>query len=185
MRRRTRIFSLVLALGGLIVLALLPRAASAGPMHDAGSIGLGDMTPHAPIEVHVSPALKKVLQGVICQCGCNLDAYQCKQTMTCDVSTAMWDQAKQIVDRDGKTPEQALALFASDYGERVLASPLKRGFNLTAWGLPFAALAVGGLVLGFALRRWRPAAADGSGVDEPEVDKAYRQRIERELAEED
>lgn len=185
MRRRTRTVALVVALGGLIVLGLAPRAANAGPMHDAGSVVLADMTSHAPIEVHVSPALKKVLQGVICQCGCNLDAYQCKQTMTCDVSTAMWDQAKKMVDRDGKTPEQALALFASDYGERVLASPLKRGFNLTAWGLPIAALAVGCLVLGFAIRRWRPAAVDGPEIDDRDVDDTYRERIERELAEED
>jgi cytochrome c-type biogenesis protein CcmH len=185
MRRRTQFVALVLALGGGIVLGVVPRGANAAPMRGVGSIGFADMTPHAPIEVHVSPALKKVLQGVICQCGCNLDAYQCKQTMTCDVSTTMWDQAQLMVDRDGKTPEQALTLFASDYGERVLASPLKRGFNLTAWGLPFAAFVVGGLVLGFALRRWRPATADGPGVDECDVDEVYRQRIERELSEED
>lgn len=187
MRRNARVVAVVLMLGGLTMFALLPRVASAAPMHDvdpAADAVASSMAPHAPTEIHVSPNLKRVLQGLICQCGCNLDAYQCQQTMTCNVSTAMWDQAEEVVDRQGKTAEQALELFAADYGERVLAAPTKRGFNLTAWVLPFVALGIGAGVLAFALRGWRaqPLAEDVPSTD---VDKRYLDQIERELREED
>lgn len=183
--------ALALTLGGLAVFALMPRVATAAPMHDAGGVALasvgsdGDMVEHTPSEVHVSPGLKKVLQGVLCQCGCNLDAYQCQQTMTCDVSTAMWSQAERLVDREGKTPDQALELFAVDYGERVLAAPLKKGFNLTAWGLPLVALLIGAIVLAVALRGWRPRATGASDEPSPDVDARYAERIEAEIREEE
>lgn len=185
--RRIRALVLALTLGGLVVFALVPRIARAAPVHDVGGTMLasGDMVEHAPTEVHVSPGLKRVLQGVLCQCGCNLDAYQCQQTMTCDVSTAMWDQAEQLVDREGKTPERALELFAADYGERVLAAPLKKGFNLTAWGLPLAALLVGAAVLAFALRGWRPRGAGAVDEEPPDVETRFLERIEAEVREED
>jgi cytochrome c-type biogenesis protein CcmH/NrfF len=184
--RRVRAAVLALTLGGLAVFALVPRVAAAAPMHGVGAVlASGGMVEHAPTEVHVSPGLKKVLQGVLCQCGCNLDAYQCQQTMTCDVSTAMWDQAEQLVDREGKTPEQALQLFAADYGERVLAAPLKKGFNLTAWGLPLAAFLIGAAVLVLALRGWRPRAAGALDEEPPGVEARFLERIEAEVREED
>jgi cytochrome c-type biogenesis protein CcmH/NrfF len=189
--RRVRGAALAVALGGLFLFALVPRAAAAGSLHEVRSMTMAtvgdsaEMVPHAPTEVRVSPELKRVLEGVLCQCGCNLDAYQCQQTMTCDVSTQMWEQAERMVDREGKTPEQALELFAADYGERVLAAPLKKGFNLTAWGLPFAALGIGALVLVFALRGWRPAAGEAREDRGPEIDARYLDRIERELREEE
>lgn len=169
----------------VLALVLLPllllRPAGAAPMHAVG----GSMAPHAPTEISVSEGLKRVLQGLLCQCGCNLDAYQCQQTMTCNVSSDMWDQAAKLVDREGKSPEQALAFFATDYGEYVLAAPTKKGFNLTAWILPFVALTAGGLVLAFALRGWRAGAAETPETTEPSIDPRYLAQIERELREED
>lgn len=181
--RRVRSITLLLALGGLIVFGLLPRAASATLMADMRPQA-PSMTAHAPIEIRVSPELKKVLEGLLCQCGCNLDAYQCQQTMTCQVSTDMWDQAERMVGAQGRSPEQALRLFAADYGERVLASPTREGFNLTAWALPFAALAIGLAIVAVVLRRWRPGTAEAH-QDVVDVDPKYLEQIERELVEED
>ncbi len=186
MRDRIRALRIVLALGGMLLVASLPHVAMASPtarMDLRAAEAAASMAPHAPQEIRVSPELKKVLEGVICQCGCNLDAYECQQTMTCSVSTAMWGQAELMIER-GSSPEEALRLFAADYGERVLAAPTKSGFNLTAWILPFVAFAIGAVVLALALRRWRPQLADTSPASPPLPDQRYVDQIERELAEE-
>ncbi len=187
MRSLGRSFGLVVVIG-LFPLGLFPRVAMATPMHATMQVADATMVPHAPSEVPVSAGLKEVLRGLLCQCGCNLDAYQCQQTMTCNVSTDMWKQAAELVDRQGKTPEEALAMFAIDYGEYVLASPTKAGFNLTAWYLPFVVLAAGAVILMVALRGWRPREADVPAApkfDRPSVDPRYIDEIEREVREED
>jgi len=186
MRRCARGVALVAILGGMLLFALAPRVASGAPMHGAGpQVGAApSIAPHAPVEVRVSPELKEVLEGLLCQCGCNLDAYHCQQTMTCDVSTAMWDQATLMVDREGKTPEQAFEAFAADYGEYVLAEPPKRGFNLVAWALPLTAFGIGAVALAVALRRWRPRALAPTTDAAPQVDQRYLDQLERELREE-
>lgn len=183
MPRGARALALTAVLGGMLLFALAPRVASATQMSGMPpQVGTdSDMAPHAPVEVPVSQELKQVLQGLLCQCGCNLDAYQCQQTMTCNVSTSMWDEAAKLVDRQGRTPEQALAVFASDYGEYVLAAPTKRGFNLVAWVLPFAALGVGAIVIGIALRRWRPRTSASATAAAPQPDPRYLDQVEREL----
>lgn len=52
---------------------------------------------------------------------------------------------------EGATQEEILAFFAERYGQDILASPPKSGFNLVAWIVPFvgvaAALAAGLLAL--------------------------------------
>ena len=175
--------AVVAATLGILVFGALPHPAMAGGMYDvAQPTAQASMVPHAAQAIPVSDGLKRVLQGLLCQCGCNLDAYGCQQTMTCRVSSAMWRQASRLVDREGKTPSEALQLFAADYGEYVLASPTKRGFNLTVWVLPFVALLMGGGALAYALRRWRRVPAPVEAMA-PAVDPAVLARIERDLEE--
>jgi cytochrome c-type biogenesis protein CcmH len=135
-----------------------------------------------------SAALMAVTKNIICRCGCNLSVYDCMNTMTCEVSTAMKKVAQAQLAM-GKTPAQALDFFAQQYGTQVLAAPPKSGFNLAAWILPFAFLGAGIVVVFFALRRWRPDAATvkdaATGEDTPapapEVDQKYLSAIEEEL----
>ncbi|MFO7587573.1 MAG: cytochrome c-type biogenesis protein [Gemmatimonadota bacterium] len=68
----------------------------------------------------------------------------------------------------GETPEQVKTYFVSRYGEWILLEPERRGINLVVWVLPFAALAVGGAVAIWLLRRWsRPVPAAAGATDEP------------------
>lgn len=183
--RSVRRFALAALLGGILLFALTPRVASATQvqgLHPQVTTG-PSMAPHAPVEVPVSAGLRQVLEGLLCQCGCNLDAYDCQQTMTCNVSTDMWAQAEELVDRQGRTPAQALQLFATDYGEYVLAAPLKRGFNLAAWILPLVGMVLGAVVIAFALRTWRPRTAEVPDASPPEIDPRYLDQLERELRE--
>ena len=85
----------------------------------------------------------------------------------------------------GKSEREILDYYVSVYGERILASPSARGFNLLAWVLPgifFAACAVFVILL---LRRWTistSVSAPSNSRTEP-VDERYMTRLEKELKE--
>jgi cytochrome c-type biogenesis protein CcmH len=98
--------------------------------------------------------------SIKCQCGCPLDVYTCRTTdFSCSVSPAMHGDVMSLVD-GGFGAGEILAAFKSVYGERVLMSPVKSGFNWLGYTLPFIALAGGGVFVATLLRKWRtPAAA--------------------------
>jgi len=89
----------------------------------------------------------------------------------------------------GESRQQIEAYFTSKYGEWILLAPMKKGFNLLAWGLPFVGIVAGAFAVVFLTRRWagREGATDGGGGEgvppaNPE-DAAYRERLRRELDE--
>jgi cytochrome c-type biogenesis protein CcmH len=105
-----------------------------------------------------------------CQCGCVLDVYTCRTTdFSCSVSPAMHQDVMTLV-QGGHNATQILAAFQAVYGEQVLMSPLKRGFNLVGYLLPSVALVVCAVVVAGLIRRWgaasKPALATAAaGVD--------------------
>ncbi len=120
----------------------------------------------------------------ICQCGCNMVLLNCSH-LECGSREAMTDAISQKIAQ-GQTEEQIVQFFVARYGEQVLASPPKKGFNLMAWFTPFAALLLGVGVIYIALRKW---VRRGSHVqayvptDAGEVDEKYRRQLEKELEE--
>lgn len=123
--------------------------------------------------------LAEVTNNIICQCGCGLTVYACELSMPCSVSPKMKLQAAIYLSQ-GMTPAEVLDQFAKDFGERVLAAPTKSGFNLVAWVLPFVGLAVGGLLVGWALLNWR--GEQTATVQGPqETDNEMLARIEDEV----
>jgi len=87
---------------------------------------------------------------------------------------------------EGKTRQEILGYFVSVYGEVVLAAPVKSGFNLSAWIMPFAAVGAGAVGLTWVLRGWtgrrRPEPVEEAPLSDEELD-AYRKRVEQELQE--
>jgi cytochrome c-type biogenesis protein CcmH len=84
----------------------------------------------------------------------------------------------------GKSEEQILDYYVAEYGERILASPPARGFNILVYVLPWVSLVAGTAVLGLVLRRWlSPKGAPGPGeILTPLAPGAdYDARIEKEL----
>jgi cytochrome c-type biogenesis protein CcmH len=83
----------------------------------------------------------------------------------------------------GDSVSEIDAILIGSFGEEVLASPPKEGFNLLAWVLPLAAGAIAVAAIAVALRRWsrvRPRTAPstaGASLD-PELDR----RVDEELA---
>lgn len=54
----------------------------------------------------------------------------------------------------GQTEEQVRAYFLDRYGERILLAPKPTGFNLLVYFLPVLALAAGGALVFYAVRKW-------------------------------
>jgi cytochrome c-type biogenesis protein CcmH len=111
------------------------------------------------------------LRCVVCQ---NLSVADSPSDLAKEMRNLVREQVEQ-----GKSREEVQAYFVSRYGEYVLLSPPKRGFNLLVWGLPFLAIAAGGVVVYFVARRWTEQAP----VEHPTVDPAYAERVRRELSE--
>ena len=114
----------------------------------------------------------------------------------CGTTLAQSDSpAAHAIERDirariakGWTKSQIKDSLVRDYGEEILASPPKHGFNLLAWLLPLAGLAAAAAVLGVAAWGWSrrkpepetvsPQSLNGHGPIDPELDR----RVDEELA---
>lgn len=94
-----------------------------------------------------------------CQCGCVLDVYTCRTTdFSCGVSPAMHRDVMDLV-AGGYNAAEILGAFQTVYGERVLMAPLKQGFNLLGYLMPFAALITAGVAVAVLIRKWGARAA--------------------------
>ena len=105
-----------------------------------------------------------------CQCGCNLDIYTCRTTdFACSVSPAMHADVMGLV-AGGYGGQEILAAFKSVYGEKVLMAPVRSGFNLVGYTMPFVALGAGAVVVAVLLRRWKSRAAVGVPASRTVID---------------
>jgi len=94
-----------------------------------------------------------------CQCGCPLDVYTCRTTdFSCSVSPQMHSDVMSLVS-GGYGSAEILRAFQDVYGERVLMSPVKAGFNWLGYLTPSVAIAAGAIVLYTLIRRWGARAA--------------------------
>jgi cytochrome c-type biogenesis protein CcmH len=97
--------------------------------------------------------------GIKCQCGCPLDIYTCRTTdFSCSVSPQMHADVMSLVD-GGYAATEILAAFQKVYGERVLMSPVKSGFNWLGYVTPSIALAAGAIVVFMLIRKWGERAS--------------------------
>jgi cytochrome c-type biogenesis protein CcmH len=89
----------------------------------------------------------------------------------------------------GDSKDEIKAKLVDDFGKQILASPPREGFNLLAWWLPLAGLAVGAVAVGALAWRWsrsRGPVSESAGETEPaasaELDPALERRLDEELA---
>ena len=125
-----------------------------------------------------------VSQQLICQCGCNMVLLNCSHT-ECDSRGAMTGFIKQKMGQ-GQSQEEIIQVFVAQYGEQVLASPPKRGFNLMAWLTPFTAILFGGAAIYLAMKKWvglGRASQNYALAEDDEKNEQYRLRLEKELEE--
>lgn len=93
--------------------------------------------------------LKSIEKLIVCQDECGMILADC------DNQTALYMRniVKQQMSQ-GKSKQEILDYFVGIYGEKVLASPTKTGFNITVWVVPFIALLGGGILVYLALDKW-------------------------------
>lgn len=126
-----------------------------------------------------SPVDERVVHDVAGQLRCVV----CQNLSVADSPSETANQMRQIIRERlaaGESPEQVRAYFVQKYGQWILLSPPKEGFNLLVWVVPFVGLGAGLVLVAVVLRRWsrRPAA-----VPSTPVDPAMRERIRREISE--
>ena len=80
----------------------------------------------------------------------------------------------------GDTKSEIKQRLVSEFGEAVLASPPRRGFDLLAWLLPLLGLAASSSVVAAIVWRWRAGSA-AAPVEEP-ADPELARRLDEELA---
>lgn len=117
----------------------------------------------------------------ICLCGCG------KILNVCEMDTAT--QMKSVIAAkldEGWGKKRIVAYMTDTYGEKVLAAPTKRGFNLTAWVTPFVVLFAGIALIWFVIGAWVRVRAT-SRVEElglataRELESRYGAMLDREL----
>lgn len=124
---------------------------------------------------------KDIGNKVYCLCGCVTTLNHCPMQF-CEVKEKMHEIIRADL-KQGKTEPEILQDLVNHYGEKVLAAPPAKGFNLTAWILPGIGLLIGLFLAITIVRRWRrpalQAAAPGSAS--PPVDSDLRAAVEEEM----
>ena len=131
-----------------------------------------------------SATVSDIAGQLVCQCGCTLILNNCTHA-ECMSREAMTTLIKQKLAQ-GQSAEQIIQFFVAQYGEQVLASPPKRGFNLVAWILPFAAILGGGGIIYIAVKQWVRQGRQSQTTTKTltdESDEEYQHRLEEELKE--
>jgi cytochrome c-type biogenesis protein CcmH len=98
-----------------------------------------------------------------------------------EVSEQIRQEVRAMVDT-GKSRDEILDYYVAKYGERILATPRVKGFNALAYILPWAALALGAvLLIALLWKRRSPAPAHVPDGLPPALDSRYDAIIEKEL----
>ncbi|HET7893414.1 MAG TPA: cytochrome c-type biogenesis protein CcmH [Candidatus Sulfotelmatobacter sp.] len=100
---------------------------------------------------------------MMCICGCGQILLECNH-VGCPSSDGMRNELMTAVSR-GDSDSLVEQSFVQKYGPTVLAAPTGKGFDRTAWIVPFVALGLGLGVVVLVIRAWKnrpaPAIADG------------------------
>jgi cytochrome c-type biogenesis protein CcmH len=81
----------------------------------------------------------------------------------------------------GKSRDEILDHYVAQYGERILATPRAKGFNMLVYLLPWTALILGASFLILLIRKLRSPAP--SSAPSPAPDARYASVIEKEMKE--
>lgn len=158
--------------------AAFPHRIAAGQLQEFNGPMAAAQEVYRPVKLDPKPGARASMtpldrddleHQIKCQCGCVLDVFTCRTTdFSCSVSPAMHRDVLALVD-GGYTAPEILGAFQSVYGERVLMAPVKSGFNLLGYTMPFIALGAGAVVVAALLRRSRSRAPATTLVPMPEA----------------
>jgi cytochrome c-type biogenesis protein CcmH len=114
---------------------------------------IGVVVPGSAPSAHAQETLgqREVEEGLTCQCGCGLTVATCNH-LECSFAIPVRKDIAESLAR-GETGQQILDRYKTEYGEKVLSSPVPEGFNLLAWIGPYLGIGVAGFIMFAFLRR--------------------------------
>lgn len=120
-------------------------------------------------KVYAGAVLADLENALMCQCDdkCGKVLINC----SCDTSDETRKDIVKLLE-SGLNFEQVVKVYVDEYGEMVLSSPTKTGFNLAAWITPFAALAVGGFGIRKVLKSWIRKKDDAQPIPQNDDESA-------------
>jgi cytochrome c-type biogenesis protein CcmH/NrfF len=125
----------------------------------------------------------KLGHNLMCTCGCGEILLECNH-VGCPTSGPMIQELRSLLARD-LPDKEIFHWFEAKYGATALAAPIRGGFDIVAWIMPFAVLALGLTAAIWLLRHWRDrhtqtAALAGITGSAPSQTSDLRERIRRE-----
>lgn len=143
---------------------LVPRLrAQQSPAQGAANIEM-PQTAYKPVSLPKKPGATPLVaqlerdeleRGLKCACPCKLDVFTCRTTdFSCGISPAMHSDVVRLIE-GGYSADEIIAAFTTVYGERVLMAPVKEGFNIAGYVVPFITVGIGATMLVALLRRWK------------------------------
>lgn len=126
----------------------------------------------------VEESFKRVTDKLVCQCGCSYPVRACPH-QDCGFSIPLQQKIRASL-ASGLSEQQVIDQMVSQYGLAILAAPPARGFNLTAWIMPFVGLLVGLLIVRAVILAWRRRGRLAATPSSPLPEK-YQRKIDEEL----
>jgi cytochrome c-type biogenesis protein CcmH len=126
---------------------------------------------------------KPVSEDVVHEVAAQLRCVVCQNLSVADSPSEMASQMRAIIRERlaaGESRAEVERYFVDRYGEWILLSPPRRGFNLLVWLLPLVAVLVGLVAVGALMWRWTHRGRRVR-TPPPAVDPAMSERIRREL----
>ena len=123
----------------------------------------------------ISKDYKEACDRLVCQCGCSEQLSVCSM-QNCSSATPMRAEIRERL-QNGESVEQVVDSFVARVGKKVLSAPTMKGFDITAWIMPFLILCLGMFVVGWiVVRMVRPAVAvaPAAAPVDSRVDKELR-----------
>jgi cytochrome c-type biogenesis protein CcmH len=123
----------------------------------------------------ISKEYKEACDQLVCQCGCNEQLSVCAM-QNCSSATPMRAEIRERL-QSGESVEQIVDSFVARMGKKVLSAPTMKGFDITAWIMPFIILCLGLVVVGWiAVKMVRPGAAPAAAAApvDPRIEKELR-----------
>ncbi|MEK7701787.1 MAG: cytochrome c-type biogenesis protein [candidate division NC10 bacterium] len=142
---------------------------------------LGAMPASLAAQQPARPVSEQVVYDVAAQLRCVV----CQNLSVADSPSEMANQMRAIVRerlQAGESPAEVIQYFVDRYGEWILLSPRRSGFNWLVWLGPVVAVAVGLAIVAVLLWRWtRQARREAASPAAAGVDAAMTERIRREM----
>ncbi len=124
----------------------------------------------------ISREYREACDRLVCQCGCNEQLSVCAM-QNCSSATPMRAEIRERLNK-GESVDTIVQSFVDRMGKQVLSAPTIKGFDLTAWIMPFMILCLGAVVVTWiVVRMARPRPAAEQAPAEVAVDP----RVEKEL----